>query len=93
MSPVLAELARAVAAALDDAHFAAAVEHHRRSPVSVLSSPLLTADDVAALLGIPVVTVRQFAREERLPCRRIGRHVRFVRAEVERAALDGRLAA
>jgi excisionase family DNA binding protein len=61
--------------------------------VSVLGSPLLDADDVAALLGILVKTVRQFAREGRLPCRRIGRHVRFVRAEVEAAVVDERTAA
>jgi excisionase family DNA binding protein len=82
-----------VAAALEDAAFAAAVEHHRRSPVSVLSTPLLDAEDVADLLGIPPKTVLQFAREGRLPSRPIGRRVKFIRAEVERAVLDGRLAA
>ncbi len=93
MSPALSQLAQAVAVALEDPHFAAAVQEHRRAPVSVLGSPLLDADDVAALLGIPVKTVRQFAREGRLPCRRIGRHVRFVRAEVEAAVVDERTAA
>jgi excisionase family DNA binding protein len=92
VSPALAQLAEYVATALEDPAFAAAVEHHRRSPVSVLSTPLLDADDVAKLLGIPAKTVRQYAREGRLPSRPIGRHVRFVRAEVERAVLDGRLA-
>jgi excisionase family DNA binding protein len=65
----------------------------RRHRLEALSSPLLDADDVAELLGIPAKTVSQFAREGRLPCRRIGRHVRYVRAEVEQAILDGRLAA
>jgi excisionase family DNA binding protein len=93
VSPALSQLAQAVAAALDDPYFAAAVQHDRGSSVTVLSSPLLDADDVAELLGIPAKTVSQFAREGRLPCRRIGRHVRYVRAEVEQAILDGRLAA
>jgi excisionase family DNA binding protein len=49
-----------------------------------LSDPLLTADQAAAVLGaIPSKTVLQLAREGRLPSVRIGRHVRFVRAELE----------
>lgn len=93
MTPALAALAQAVAVALDDPYFAAAVQERRRSPVSVLSSPLLDADEVAGLLGIPVKTVRQYAREGRLPCRYIGKHLRFARAEVEAAVADERMAA
>jgi hypothetical protein len=43
----LAELALAVARALDDPAFAASVAHHRRAP-----EPLMDADDVAGLLKI-----------------------------------------
>lgn len=43
---------------------------------------------VADVLGIPMKTVLQYAREGRLPCVRLGRHVRFVMADVERA-VDG----
>ena len=93
MTAALAALAQAVAVALDDPYFVAAVQERRRSPVSVLSSPLLNAADVAKLLGIPEKTVRQYAREGRLPCRYIGKHVRFVRAEVEAAVVDERTAA
>jgi hypothetical protein len=40
----------------------------------------LTADQIGALLGgIPPKTVLQYARGGRLPCVRIGKHVRFVR--------------
>ena len=57
------------------------------------SEPFLDAHATAGILGIPVRTVRQYAREERLPCYRIGRRLRFLRSEVEQAVLDGRLAA
>lgn len=48
-----------------------------------LDEPLLTAAQLAELLGgIPAKTVLQYARDGRLPCIRIGRHVRFVRSDV-----------
>jgi excisionase family DNA binding protein len=49
-----------------------------------LAQPLLTADQAGHLLGgIPAKTVLAYAREGRLPCRKIGKHVRFVRTELE----------
>jgi hypothetical protein len=90
--PAVVELAAAVARALADPAFAAAVAHHRKRPVTVLSEPLLDADDVAVLLKIPAKTVLLYARQERLPSRQLGRHIRFVRAElamaIERGDLD-----
>ncbi|QEC49232.1 helix-turn-helix domain-containing protein [Baekduia soli] len=53
------------------------------SPRITLDEPLLTADQVGELLGIPGTTVLAFAREGRMPCRRFGRRVRFVRVEIE----------
>ncbi|MCW3007392.1 MAG: helix-turn-helix protein [Solirubrobacterales bacterium] len=51
-----------------------------------LTEPLLTAEDVGQMLGgIPAKTVRNYAREGRLPSVKIGRHVRFVRWRVEEA--------
>jgi excisionase family DNA binding protein len=55
----------------------------------VLSEPLLDADDVANLLNIPVKTVRQYARDGRLPCRRFGKHIRYVRAEIAQVIEKG----
>jgi len=49
--------------------------------------PLRDAGYVARLLGIPRKSVLQYAREGKLPCVRIGRHVRFVIADVQ-AAVD-----
>ncbi len=51
-----------------------------------LREPLLTASQVGALLGgIPPKTVLQYARDGRLPCLRIGKHVRFLRSDVGEA--------
>jgi len=71
----------------------AEIERQLGDAVPAHSEPFLDAHATAAVLGIPVKTVRQYAREERLPCYRIGRHLRFLRSEVEQAVLDGRLAA
>jgi excisionase family DNA binding protein len=49
--------------------------------------PLRDAGYVARLLGIPRKSVLQYAREGKLPCVRIGRHVRFVIADVQ-ATID-----
>ncbi len=49
-----------------------------------LDRPLLNADQAGALLGgIPRFTVLQMARDGRLPCLRVGKHVRFAPAELE----------
>jgi len=55
------------------------------TPVS-LTEPLLSAEDVAALLGIPRSSVYEYARRatDPLPGIRIGRHVRFDRRDIER---------
>ena len=48
---------------------------------------LMTAADVAELLRVPVSTVREWGRNGTLPRVKLGRHVRFVRAQVEAAIL------
>lgn len=47
--------------------------------------PLRDAAHVADLLGVPVKTIHQYARDGRLPSIKLGRHRRFVVADVERA--------
>ena len=58
--------------------------------------PLLTAEQVAGLLGLSVDSVYGYARKGRLPRVRLDRAVRFrpadVRAFIERAAQPARLA-
>ena len=55
-------------------------------PAVVLATPLLTADDVAALLSLPRSSVYEYARRRHdpLPSVLIGRHRRFDRGQLER---------
>ena len=56
-----------------------------RPSTTTLEEPLLTAAQVSELLGgIPAKTILQYARDGRLPCLRIGKHVRFIRSEIDR---------
>jgi hypothetical protein len=52
-----AELAAGAARALDDPGFATAVAHNRKTNVTLLSEPLLDADDVATVPRIRSSTV------------------------------------
>jgi excisionase family DNA binding protein len=66
------------------------VEHTPKRSTRALDEPLLTAAQVGALLGgVPAKTILQYARDGRLPCVRIGKHVRFVRSDVDRALSAG----
>ena len=51
-----------------------------------LAEPLLTANDIAALLAVPRSSVYEYARRlhDPLPSIAIGRHRRFYRSDVER---------
>ena len=58
-------------------------------PVTGLTrADLMTAAEVATLLGVPVSTVRHWGRAGLLPRIKLGRHVRFIRAHVERVLFD-----
>ena len=56
------------------------------SPSIALDRPLLTAEEVAALLAVPRSSVYEYARRrvDPLPSLLIGRHRRFDRRTVER---------
>ena len=51
-----------------------------------LAEPLLTTDDIAALLAVPRLSVYEYARRRHdpLPSITIGRHRRFYRSDIER---------
>ncbi len=51
-------------------------------PVS-LGEPLLNAADAAALLSVRPSWIYEAVRDGRLPCVRVGRHVRFLRSDLE----------
>ena len=48
-----------------------------------LSEPLLTADEVAALLRVPRSTVYELTRSRRLPHIKVGRRTLFVRVDLD----------
>jgi excisionase family DNA binding protein len=52
-------------------------------PEASLAEPLLDSAAAAALLNVRVSWVRDAARLGRLPCLRVGRHLRFTRAMLE----------
>jgi excisionase family DNA binding protein len=60
----------------------------RAGRFSRLDEPLLTPREAAALLSVPVSWIYAAARERRLPCVRLGRHIRFARAQLEQFVLD-----
>jgi excisionase family DNA binding protein len=91
MTSVGPGLAAAVAVALDDPSFAAAVAELR--PRTASASRTMTAEQAAELLRLPVTTVRQYAREGRLTGFKAGRHWIFFTEEVEHALRSNALAA
>ena len=57
-------------------------------PIGLTRSELMTASEVAAVLAVPVSTVLHWGRIGVLPRVKLGRHVRFIRAHVERALFE-----
>jgi excisionase family DNA binding protein len=55
----------------------------------LLSEPLLSAAEAGALLGIPRSSVYDYAKRGELPHVRVGKHVKFIRQDLERV-LAGR---
>jgi excisionase family DNA binding protein len=51
--------------------------------VGLTRADLMTPDEVAALLAVPVSTVRDWARRGLIPSRKLGRHRRFLRSEID----------
>jgi excisionase family DNA binding protein len=54
-----------------------------RPPLRPLEGPLLRPEQVAALLSVKTSWVYDAVRTGRLPCIRVGRHIRFTRAMLE----------
>jgi len=56
-----------------------------------LDEPLLDVEQAAALLNVRPSWVRDATRAGRLPCIRVGRHLRFTRPMLERWAAQHRI--
>lgn len=54
---------------------------NRRAPLT--RDDVMLASEVAELLRLPDSTVYDYARRDILPAHRVGRHWRFIRAEIE----------
>jgi excisionase family DNA binding protein len=76
-------------AALSRSHLATQTSDERWEPRALLSEPLLSAAEAGALLGIPRSSVYDYAKRGELPHVRVGKHVKFIRQDLERA-LAGR---
>jgi excisionase family DNA binding protein len=63
------------------------------SPPSPLSEPLLDAQAAAALLAVRPSWIYEAVRTGRVPHLKIGRHVRFLRSDLEAWVVDQRRAA
>ena len=92
MTAPMHQLATAIAAALDDPEFAAAV-NGLRPRATLPTSPTLDAHGASEFLHLPVTTVRQYAREGRLPAYKAGRQWLFFREDLEHALRRNLLAA
>ena len=55
-----------------------------------LDSTLLEPDQAAELLAVRTSWIYEAVRTSRLPCLRIGRHIRFTREMLEQACASGR---
>ena len=85
--PAWPEKLKALLGALIDV---AAAELAARPSAPSLAEPTLEPKELAELLKIPESTVLELARRGEIPCLRIGKHVRFDRAEVAEALVRKR---
>jgi excisionase family DNA binding protein len=56
-----------------------------------LREPLLDPEQAAFLLGIPRSSVYEYAKRGVLPYVKIGRHLKFIRADLERVLAERRI--
>ena len=60
-------------------------------PQTLLSEPLLSAGEAGVLLGIPRSSVYDYAKRGELPHVRVGKHVKFIRQDLERTLAERRV--
>ena len=58
------------------------------NPRGLTRSDIMTATDVADMLGVPVSTVLHWGRTGVLPRIKLGKHVRFIRHRIAAAILE-----
>jgi excisionase family DNA binding protein len=60
-----------------------AVPSAATSPTTLADGPLLRPEDAARLLSVKTSWVYEAVRAGRVPCLRVGRHIRFTRGMLE----------
>jgi excisionase family DNA binding protein len=63
-------------------------QNHGRPEPHLTAANVMTAGEVAELLGVPISTVHHWARERTIPSRKIGRRRIFVRPKIEALLLS-----
>lgn len=53
------------------------------SPITLADGPLLRPDEAAHLLSVKSSWIYEAVRTGRMPCLRVGRHIRFTRSMLE----------
>jgi excisionase family DNA binding protein len=61
----------------------ASSDGERVTAIRPLDGPLLTPTEAAALLSVKTSWIYEAVRTGRLPCLRLGRHIRFTQAMLE----------
>lgn len=59
------------------------MHHSHSTPAVALSEPLLDADQAASLLSVRKSWVYEAVRDKKMPCLKVGRHIRFTRPMLE----------
>jgi excisionase family DNA binding protein len=67
---------------------AVGVAHSAGGPGRSLDAPLLRPEEAAALLAVKTSWIYDAVQTGRLPCLRIGRHIRFTRSMLEEWLAD-----
>jgi excisionase family DNA binding protein len=68
-----------------------ALDDMTEQSTQILREPLLDAEQAATLLGVPKSSVYAYAARGELPHLRIGRHLKFIRSDLERVLAERRM--
>ena len=50
---------------------------------------ILTIDELSERLKIPKKTIYKWTREKKIPCRKLGKHLRFIESEIDQWLMQG----
>jgi len=54
-----------------------------------MGQSLLTVDELSEKLKIPKKTLYKWTREKKIPCRKLGKHLRFIESEIDQWLKSG----